>query len=66
MPFVCLPNEESVEIYYEFYEPFDADKPTALFLPPAITCSSLILQHVLPRLGKVTTEFNCLAIDLRG
>ncbi|GAA5883809.1 hypothetical protein JCM16303_002386 [Sporobolomyces ruberrimus] len=66
MPFVKLPNERDVEIYFEFYEPFDPERPTALFLPPAISCSALILQQVFPRLPEVTKAFNCLSLDLRG
>ncbi|GAA5961468.1 hypothetical protein JCM3765_003592 [Sporobolomyces pararoseus] len=65
MPFVQLPNEPTVELYYEFYEPFDPKKPTTLFLPPAISCSALIVQYVLPRLPEITRQFNCLALDLR-
>lgn len=65
MGFIQLPNEPEVEIYYEFYEPFESTKPTTLFLPPAISCSALIIQYVLPRLPEITRQFNCLALDLR-
>ncbi|GAA6024408.1 hypothetical protein JCM11491_003544 [Sporobolomyces phaffii] len=67
MPFVTLPREGDVEMYYEFHEPkFDPSKPTALFLAPAISCSALIHQYVLPQLPKLTRQFNCLSVDLRG
>ncbi|GAA5897677.1 alpha/beta fold hydrolase [Sporobolomyces salmoneus] len=66
MPFIQLPDEPSVEIFYDFYEPFDNHKRTALFLPPAVSCSALVMQYVLPKLPEVTRSFNCLSIDLRG
>ncbi|GAA5836686.1 hypothetical protein JCM5353_003012 [Sporobolomyces roseus] len=67
MPFVTLPKEKNVRIYYEFYNnSFDRKKPTVLVLPPTISCSAVILQHVFPQLPEITRNFNCLSLDLRG
>jgi len=66
MPFVTLPKEKNVRIYYEFFNnSFNPKKPTVLILPPTISCSAVILQHVFPQLPEITKNFNCLSLDLR-
>ncbi|GAA5925367.1 hypothetical protein JCM1841_002822 [Sporobolomyces salmonicolor] len=68
MPYVQLPREPTVQIFYEFFgeAPYDPVKPTVLVLSATWSDSSLVTQRFLPSLNEVTGTFNCLVLDLRG
>ncbi|GAA5908152.1 hypothetical protein JCM5296_000518 [Sporobolomyces johnsonii] len=68
MPYVQLPREQTVQIFYEFFgeAPYDPVKPTVLVLSGPWSDSSLVTQRFLPSLNEVTGAFNCLVLDLRG
>ncbi|GAA5870090.1 hypothetical protein JCM1840_003578 [Sporobolomyces johnsonii] len=68
MPYVQLPREQTVQIFYEFFgeAPYDPVKPTVLVLSGPWSDSSLVTQRFLPSLNEVTGAYNCLVLDLRG